>query len=119
MIIKKDLENMVDGQQLETVAFIKSYSVRPTKNNNKYIDGVLEIKGSVPFKIWSGDVFTELEKYDYSNLVCHITAKVNEYNGNKSLIISSIKAFEEGIYNPSDFFEDKYQMGYIGMLYVA
>lgn len=110
MVTKKDLQGMVDGQVFETLAFIKSYEVRPAKNNNKFIDGMLEIKGSVPFKIWSGSTFEELEKYDYSNLVCSITGKVNEYNGNKSIIITGIVALEEGTYNPSDFFEEKYQV---------
>lgn len=109
VVIKKDLANLVDGEAIETVAFIKSYDVRPTKNNTKYIDGMLEMKGSVPFKVWSGVTFNELEKYDYRNTVCFINAKVNEYNGNKSLIITSIKALEEGTYNPADFFEEKYQ----------
>ena len=109
MVIKKDLANLVDGEVIETVAFIKSYDVRPTKNNTKYIDGMLEMKGSVPFKVWSGVTFNELEKYDYRNMVCFINAKVNEYNGNKSLIITGIKALEEGAYAPADFFEEKYQ----------
>ncbi|MGV3076463.1 HD domain-containing protein [Clostridium baratii] len=109
MVNKKDLESMVDGQIVEAVAFVKSYAVRSAKNNNKYIDGMLEMKGSVPFKVWSGATFDELEKYEYQNTVCHISAKVNEYNGTKSLILTSIKALEEGTYDPADFFEEKYQ----------
>lgn len=110
MVIKKDLEGMIDGQVIETLALVKSYAVRPSKNNNKFIDGMLEMKGSVSFKVWSGATFNELEKYDYHNLVCYITAKVNEYNGSKSLIVTGIKALEEGTYNASDFFESKYQV---------
>jgi len=109
MIVKKDLAKLIDGEVIETVAFIKSYDVRPAKNNNKFIDGMLEMKGSVPFKVWSGTTFDELEKYDYRNIVCFIKAKVNEYNGNKSLILNEVKALEEGTYEPSDFFEEKYQ----------
>lgn len=110
MVVKKDLETMVDGQVIETVAFIKSYAVRSAKNNSKFIDGMLEMKGSVSFKVWSGAVFNDLEKYDYQNLVCHVEAKVNEYNGNKSLILMGVRALEEGIHNPADFFEEKYQV---------
>lgn len=113
MIIKKDLISMVDKQPIETVALIKSYDIRVSKNNkdSKYIDGMVEMKGSVPFKVWMSDVaFTELEKYDYRNQICFITGKVNEYNGSKSLVISSVRALEEGTYDPSDFFEEKYQV---------
>lgn len=110
MIIKKDLEKLIDGEIVETVAYVKSYDVRPAKNNNKFIDGMLEMKGSVPFKVWSGATFDELEKYDYRSQVCFITAKVNEFNGSKSLIINSVKAIAEGTYDPSDFFEEKYQI---------
>lgn len=109
MVIKKDLELMTDGEPIETVALVKSYAVRPSKNNNKFIDGMVEMKGSVQFKVWSGSCFDELEKYDYQNLVCHIKGKVNEFNGNKSIIINSIKALEESAYDKSDFFEEKYQ----------
>lgn len=108
MVVKKDLEKYVDGQVIETIVFIKSYAIRVTKNNSKFADGMLEMKGSVPFKVWSGTTLDELEKYDYQNLICHIEAKVNEYNGTKGLIINNIKALEEGTYNPSDFFEEKY-----------
>lgn len=110
MVTKKDLESMVDGQVIESVALVKSYGVRPAKNNNKFIDGMLEMKGSVPFKVWSGTTLDELEKYDYENTVCYITAKVNEYNNSKSLIVTGVKALQEGTYNPADFFEEKYQV---------
>ena len=109
MVTKKDLANLIDGEVIETVAFIKRYDVRPAKNNNKFMDGMLEMKGSVPFKVWSGATFDELEKYDYRNMVCFVKAKVNEFNGNKSLILNEVKALEEGSYDPSDFFEEKYQ----------
>lgn len=109
MVIKKDLESMIDGQVLETVALVKSYAIRASKNDTKFIDGMLEMKGSVGFKVWSGATFDELEKFDYQNTVCHISAKVNVYNGNKSLVITGVKALAEGTYDPSDFFESKYQ----------
>ena len=109
MVTKKDLANLIDREVIETVVFIKSYDVRPAKNNNKFMDGMLEMKGSVPFKVWSGATFDELEKYDYRNMVCFVKAEVNEFNGNKSLILKEVKALEEGSYDPSDFFEEKYQ----------
>lgn len=108
MIVKKDLGSMTDGQEFESIVYMKTYSKKPTKNGSMYIDGLVEMKGSVPFKIWSGDLFNEMDKYDYQGLVCRVQAKVNEYNGTKSLILKSVKAIDEGVYDPADFFEDKY-----------
>lgn len=108
MLTKKDIEGMIDGQIFETVALVKSYDIRPTKNNSKYIDGVLEVKGSVPFKVWSGSLFDDMEKCEYRGVVCHINGKVNEYQGKKSVILSDVRALEKGLYDESDFFEEKY-----------
>ena len=108
MLIKKDLESMVDGQGFETVALMKGYDVKVAKTGSKYIDGLVEMKGSVQFKVWAGRAFDEMDKYDYSDTICKISGKVNEYNGIKSLVISDIKALDEGTYDKADFFEDKY-----------
>ena len=108
MLVKSDLDALVDGTKFETVALIKAYDVRPTKSGGKYIDGVLEIKGSVGFKVWAGVVFDELDKYDYCNSICKISGYVNEFNGIKSLVLTGIMAVKEGVYSPSDFFEDRY-----------
>lgn len=110
MITKKDISAMVDGQVFETIGFMKGYSIKTAKNDKRYMDGQVELKGSVPFKVWSGALYDELEKYDYQNKVCKISGKVNEYNGMKSIILSDVKALEEGTYDASDFFEDKYQV---------
>lgn len=110
MLVKKDLDSMIDGTRFETVALIKSYEVRPTKKGTKYIDGMLEIKGSVAFKVWSGGTFDELDKYDYCGSICKISGVVNEFNGTKSVILDSVIALQEGVYNESDFFEDRYDI---------
>ena len=111
MITKVDLNNMSDGQTFETVALIKSYESRPTKNgNSKYIDGSLEMKGTVAFKVWAGPLYDEMEKYAYEGTICHIKAKANDYNGVKSIILSDVKALEKGVYDESDFFEEVYQV---------
>lgn len=110
MLVKKDLDKMSDGQLFETVALIKGYDVKPTKTGGKFIGGCLEIKGSVDFKVWAGSLLDDMEKYDYSDTICKISGKVNEYNGLKSLVLNDIKALDEGTYDQSDFFEDKYDV---------
>lgn len=108
MVTKKDIEGMYDGQSFETVALIKGYEVRPTKNGSKFIDGTVELKGSVQFKVWAGTLFDEMEKCDYQNTVCKVVGKANDYNGVKSIILTDAKALAEGTYDESDFLEDKY-----------
>lgn len=108
MVVKKDLDSMIDGQVIEGMIYVKSYAVRPTKSGNKYIDGVAEMKGTVTFKVWSGVAFDEMDRHDYQGLVCYVTAKVNEYNGNKGLVLTTIRALEEGAYDVSEFFEERY-----------
>lgn len=109
MITRDDLSKYSDGQILDTVALIKSYEVRTAKNNKKYIDGILEIKGSVSFKVWEGKVFDELNSFDYQDTKCQISCKVNEFNGSKSLILTDVKALAvQGVYDMEDFFEFKY-----------
>ena len=109
MLFKKDLEELSDGNVFETVALIKGYDVKPTKTGGKFIGGCVEIQGTVDFKVWSGNkLFENMLQYDYSDTVCHIVGKVNDYNGTRSLILTDVKALEEGTYDKSYFFEDKY-----------
>lgn len=108
MINKKDINSMSDGQIFETVALVKSYSSKPTKNGGKYMDGILEMKGSVPFKIWSGETYDNFDKYDYQDVICKVSGKVNEFGGIKSVILNNVQALDEGVYQKDDFFEEKY-----------
>ena len=111
MLYSKDLEALVDGSPIETIALVKGYELKPAKNGTNYIDGVVEMKGSVAFKMWSDGIsFKDMQKYDFSDTVCSIKGKVNVYNGVKSLILTDVKALEEGSYNKSDFFEDVYDV---------
>lgn len=111
MLTKKDLDKMTDGQSFETTAVIKSYDVKVAKNEKKYLDGLIEAKGTIQFKVWSGTLFDEMNSCDYGDTKCSIRGKVNEYNGTKSIILSDVKALaDKGVYDPEDFFESKYNI---------
>ena len=111
MVTKKDLESMSDGQIVETVAVIKSYDVKVAKNDKKYLDGLVEAKGTIQFKVWAGTLFDEMNSCDYGDTKCSIRGKVNEFNGTKSLVLTDVKALaEKGEYDPEDFFETKYNI---------
>lgn len=108
MITKNDIYSKLDGEVIEALGFIKTYEKKPTKNGGSYLDGKIEVKGSVPFKVWSGKLYDEMVKYDYSSTVCKIRAKVNVYNGTTLLILEDVKAIEDGTFDLADFLEDKY-----------
>lgn len=111
MLTKKDLDKMVDGQSFETIAVVKSYDIKVAKNGKKYLDGLLEAKGTIPFKVWAGSLFDDMSACDYGDTKCNVRGKVNEYNGAKSLVLSDVKALgEQGAYDPEDFFETKYNI---------
>ena len=106
---KEDILKKRDGEVLEILVLIKSYEVTQAKGKTtQYLNGVLEAKGSIPFKVWSGDLFDDMVKYSYEDNVCYVTAKVNEFNGSKSLILQKVLLIKEGEYNKADFFESKY-----------
>ena len=111
MLTKKDIDSMSEGQGFETVGVIKSYETKTAKNGKPYMDGLIEIKGTVPFKVWQGTLFDELNTCDYSDTKCNIVGKVNEYNGSKSAILVGVQALApKGDYNIEDFFESKYNI---------
>ena len=110
MLLKENIESMANNEPFETVALVKSYEERLTKKGDKYMDGMLEMKGSVPFKVWGGKLFDTLKEYEYQGCVCQVAGTVNIYNGSVGVILTSVKALEEGTYKESDFFEDKYDI---------
>lgn len=107
---KKELLTKHDGDIVSLVGYIKSYDIANGKNGNKYINGVLEMQGSVGFKVWSGALFDEMSTKDYQGTICSITAKVNVFGGVTGIILNSCMAVEEGVYKEEDFFEVKYDV---------
>lgn len=106
MLTKKDILNKLNDEEIETKVLIKSYGSRPTKQGSKYFDGMLEMQGSVPFKVWAGELYDALDREDYTNVICYVKAVVNKYNGNTSLVLKSITPLSDTNY--SDYFESRY-----------
>ena len=113
ILTKDELIKKMDGEAVSGYVLIKSYDVQPTKNGGSFIGGTIEVKGSMPFKVWSNcSCFEGLEKYDYENCICYITGKANIYGGTYSVIIETCKAVEDGTdgLRKSDFFAEKYSV---------
>lgn len=108
---REELIKKMDGEAVKGYVLIKSYTTQPTKNGGSFIGGTLEACGSMAFKVWSNGVcFSDLEKYDYENCICWVTAKVNIFSGAYSLIIDTCRAIKEGEdgLQKCDFYEERY-----------
>jgi 3'-5' exoribonuclease len=108
IVTVKDIASKGDKELFTTLALVQRYEVKPTKKGGKYIEGVLELQGSVPFKVWSGATFDEMDKCEYADTICEIDAEVNVYNGSKGLIIKRIIAVDNPEIKKEDFLKVKY-----------
>ena len=111
ILVKKDLLEMRDQDKVQGYIYVKSYSVQPTKNGGSYIGGLLEAKGSLPFKVWSNaPCFSDMAINNYNETICMVDAKVNVYGGSYSLVLDSCRAVDLRTfeYQVSDFYEEKY-----------
>lgn len=115
---KKKLLTMEEGMYVNGYAYVQNYSLLPQKNGGKYIAGQMQIKGQIPFKVWSDtrqdSAFVNLvnDQEGYKNIICQIKGKVDRYGGVTSLIVDSIKAVnakEIGL-SISDFLEEVYDI---------
>lgn len=89
VVLSKNKGTIVEGTVL-----VKEYSVKKTKTGKDYIDGTLQIGGTVKFKIWSGATCSSFISEDYSGCVCEIYGELDEYQGVKSVTIQECRAVE-------------------------
>lgn len=113
---KNTINSMDEGTWVRGYALIQNYSLLPQKNGGQYISGQLQVKGQVPFKVWSNTdadsvYVTMINNSDsIKNSICMVEAMVNKYGGVTSLILNKLIAVDEGKLglSKSDFFEEVY-----------
>lgn len=105
---KEDILSKGDGFPVSGYAYIRSYSEQPTKNGSSFLSGHMECKGDIAFKVWRGSAFDSMKADDMQGSICYINAEVNEYNGQKSLIINSIIKVDSTELSEVDFLVPKY-----------
>lgn len=115
---KKVINASEEGDYVRGYAFVQTYCLMPQKNGGKYIQGQLQSKGIIPFKIWSdsdpSSAYAILSKdlNGYESTVCLIDGKVNKFGGTTQLIVSYIEAVDVkslGL-SDSDFLEEVYEV---------
>lgn len=109
ILTRESVMALSNNTKVEGLVFVRSYVEKPTQNNNStYYMGTAEGLGQIQFKVWQGEAFDEMKTNDYSNKVCHIFAKVNDYNGVKSLVVDKIEPYAGDDLSMLDFLEKKY-----------
>lgn len=115
---KKKINTTEEGTIVSGYACIQTYSLQPQKNGGQYISGQLQVKGQLPFKVWSdtkpnGAYMCLVNSPDeYKGNVVYIRGKVDKFGGATSLIIDTVRAVnvtELGL-SESDFFEEVYSI---------
>lgn len=94
LITKEMVDGLGNKAQVSGITQISSYSVATTKTDSKYYNGVLKAVGSVPFKVWSGALFDQLEAEDYTGSYVYVEAEVNIWNDSRSLVLKSAVAVD-------------------------
>lgn len=98
LLNKEDIMVLADGESVQGVCIIQSYSEARTKKDTPFFNGVLKAQGSVDFKVWSGSLFDKLKAEDYQGVLVVITAEMNVWNDTKSLILRSVDAIDPDEY---------------------
>lgn len=107
-ILSKELfDRSGNNEGISGVVLIKGYTTRTTKNGKPYIEGKLSAGKEIPFKVWNDSgAFKPLTDFDFSNTIAFINGSVNDYQGTRSIIVTSVDAVEG--YDPIDFMEKRY-----------
>lgn len=111
ILVASELKKKSDGELISGLALLKDAQKKPTKNGSFFIDGSVEIKGSMMYKVWSNSsAFTKLDTEEYSGLPVWISGKVNLYGGSTSIVIDDLNAVNISGFDicEDDFFESKY-----------
>ena len=117
-IISSDvLKNLgTNKTPISGVVMIKSYSIGLTKRGDEFFNGEIQSGVVVPFKSWNNSsAFTKLKSGEYSGQVMYISGEVNEYQGQKSIIVNSIaepdEEFGTELFMPIKYNMDAYWNG--------
>ncbi len=113
IIRPEELKELTANLHMEGIVLIGSYAVKTAKSGSEYIDGRIQSGYSVKFRAWSSSrAFQKLKDKPLANHVCSISGRVDEYQGNCSVIIDdvqevegySIGQFMPELYNTEEWF---------------
>lgn len=107
IIRPEELSELKANMFLDGVVLIANYAVKTAKNGSEFIDGKIQSGVSVRFRAWSSSrAFSILKEQQLANHVCTIHGRVDEYQGNCSVIIEDLQ--EEAGYTIGQFMPELY-----------
>lgn len=107
VISKEVLSSLKIGSSLSGILLMSNYETKQTKGGKPYFTGEITNKISVSFKCWdSSDAFKQLKAYNFVGKVVAITASIQDYSGQPSVVLTGITAVEG--YTPDQFVIDRY-----------
>lgn len=117
ILVKDELDEMVEGTRVSGLVLIQNYGLQPQKNGGYYVAGYLQAKGQMPFKVWSssskyGDAYVKLcQEGEYVNTICKVDGKIDKFSGT-SLVIESLSMYDGDVNGiaESDFLQDTYDV---------
>lgn len=116
MIIRKaeDVLKGFNGESTTFLAVLTQVEFRKTKTGKDMVSGSLDVLGKIPYIIWEGTFLDYLKEHsdDLKGKVVEVSGYINEYNGNKSIIVETMALCKES-YEQELFFEDKYSAKYM------
>ena len=119
ILVKDDILKEVDGTVVRGLVLIQNYSLLPQKNGGQYINGYLQAKGQVAFKIWSdsspNSAFQRLSTNPIKNKICSVSGKVNIFGGMTSLVLTDVNEVPTDVteklgISEASFMEDVYDV---------
>lgn len=118
MLLKSELLKGCDKQAINGSAYIKDCEKLTTKTGSEYYSGMLECKGSVPFKVWSSNpAFEVFKTTEIVGKVCMVEGKLDFFTGSVAIVIDNVCVDTLNGYDISDFYEDVYDIDkYFGNL---
>ena len=111
------LKNLgVNKTPISGVVMIKSYSIGLTKRGDEFINGELLSGVVVQFKAWNNSLaFSKLKSGEYTGQVMYISGEVNEYQGQKSIIVNTVNEpdddYSVDLFMPVKYNTDAYWNG--------
>lgn len=111
ILVKSELSKGFDKQYVKGVVYLREVEKSTTKTGNEYYSGMLECKGSVPFKAWgSSSAFDVLKNTELSGMICVVEGKLDFFTGTVAISLDDICKETSDNYDVSDFYDDVYDI---------
>lgn len=108
ILTKEIVQSLADKATVDGYVLMDSYTTQVDKNTNTYLVGTMSGVGKINFKIWGGALCDRLIADNHAGRICRVKGAVNDYNGNRSIVLDACDAYDGTEFEVDDFLEHKY-----------